>query len=194
MRKPVLNGCTVEDCVYYMDFIESNLVIMLQIQINNNICCVFNNAGVLDPILVENKHVCFPKGVYDDFNVVDFDPWNNPKLMQVLVQRATGIYAYEHPDIDIASICNTPNRSNGKIKSYINDTSGRTIIETPEYVNECISWLDLIIRLVDEEPDDMQLRQLNCLDQYINYTRDMEAYNRERGIYPNVEQQSTAGF
>lgn len=192
MKRPVLTRATEEENLRYMDDTEASLMFLLSLQTSNDLCCDFDENGQVIPLVVDNKPVCFPKNICTDFSVLKFDPWFNSKLTQVLVQRAVNLYAMDN-NPDIASICITPNRATGKVKAYVNNNKGFTLVESSEYVNEAISWVDLIIRLRDfGDMDDYQAHKLCCLDEYITYLRNLDMYNKERGIVTNATEQQPA--
>lgn len=168
MKKANKNPFTeqeVYDINMFIDWMYTDLVYVLQVDIHNNILVDDNKK----PILMDNKYIYYPSTLmYRDSNMIPFDPVMNKRLAQFLLQKYLTIYASEHYEMEIVSffisysICD-----NTKMSAVVRTTKGDII--SNYYTNESLCWLDLLFKLDNQDRDPIMLQKI---DKYIDYVRE----------------------
>lgn len=123
--------------------IEYDLLFMLEIGVNNNICV--NSDG--KPIVIDGKAICYPKTLFENnFNVIKFDPFWNRKLTNYLFQRYIVMYQQENNNIHVTSFFITSDLSNpSQLFAVCRTNMGD--IQSNKFTNETVCWIDLMHKI-----------------------------------------------
>lgn len=148
-----------------IETLELNLIYTLQMNISNNIFVDESNQ----PIKLDNKYICYPKGLYHDFNLIQFDPVFNRKLSQFLLQEYLRLYITETQANVISFFISYSLFNKDKICAVLRTTTGD--ISSNYYDNESMCWLDLIFKLDGQPIDNTSFQNM---DKYINFVKEME--------------------
>lgn len=123
--------------------IEYDLIFRLQMSVNNSILCEEDCRTLVQ---LDNKPICYPKEVFNDYNIVKFDPIFNRKLAAFLFQRYIYIYLSENRNIEITSFSIAYEIINPKMMFAVCRTNRGDIISN-FFQNETLCWFDLMYKL-----------------------------------------------
>lgn len=179
--KPLIT-ISVNECIDLIDEIESNLIYSVELDISNNICVDIDENNIVTPLLMDGKQICYPKYIYNNFNIVGFDPFFNRKMSQMLLERYLKIYLarthIDNPDLNIITMFLAPTAFGSNQYMAVIRTNKGDIISNP-FINETICWIDLLLKLDDQQYD---YNYMKNLDLYICYVREIEMFNKDSGI------------
>jgi hypothetical protein len=149
-----------------MSEIEEELIYKLEICVENGFIMQDDCKTV---VKLDGKPICFPKNLYDNFNIVKFDPFFNKKITYMLFERFIAIFKREHPDVYIHSYFSALDATDMTRPMAVLKTSNGDYTSN-KFSNETVSWIDLLFRLDGEN----RYKELSFIDNGIVGIRKIE--------------------
>lgn len=137
--------------------LELELIYKLEICVDNGFLMQDDGKTV---VKIDGKPICFPKNLYDNFNIIKFDPFFNKKINTMLFERFLAIYRKEHPNMYIESYFIAVDATDMTRPIAVLRTGYGDYTST-KFMNETVCWLDLMFKL-DGEDRSKELAFIDC--------------------------------